>query len=91
MDNLYVALIRMAPAAIIWLIGGNLLIAFHYRRVGKPMDTGLKPFQFPFANFNLREWLTLFLLLAAALTWFVVAMPEPDDGRHPSNPSSVPG
>jgi hypothetical protein len=43
--------------ATTWLVGGNVLVAFHCRRVGKPWWAGLKPFAFPIKNFNAREWL----------------------------------
>jgi hypothetical protein len=45
--------------AATWLVGGNVLVAFHYRRLGKPWWSGFKPFAFPFRRFNSREWLIL--------------------------------
>jgi hypothetical protein len=64
-----------APHAVIaglgfasWLIGGNILVASHYRRIGKPWWSGFKPFAFPFNGFNVREWLLLLSLLVASLS-----------------------
>lgn len=54
-----------------WLIGGNILVAFHYRRVGKSMWSGFKPFAFPFKDFNANEWMVLFLLLVTSVALFV--------------------
>lgn len=60
----------------VWLIGGNLLVAWHYRRMGKSPWSGLKPFAFPFRDFNSREWivlgalaLTSVLLFGFAIAW----------------------
>lgn len=51
-----------------WLIGGNILVASHYRRVGKPWWSGFKLFASPFTDFNAREWLLLLGLLIASLS-----------------------
>lgn len=58
-------------AILIWLIGGNLLVASHYRRVGQPVAAGLMSLKFPFFSFNGREW---FLLIILLLVTFGVAM-----------------
>jgi hypothetical protein len=55
-------------AAVTWLVGGNVLVAFHYKRIGKPWWSGFRPFAFPFKDFNAAEWLILLLLAATALT-----------------------
>ena len=55
-------------AAVTWLIGGNVLVALHYKRVGKPWWSGFRPFAFPFKDFNATEWLILLLLAATALS-----------------------
>ncbi len=57
-----------------WLVGGNLLVAFHYRRMGKPMWSGFRPFAFPFKDFNTKEWLALLALAALSLTFLNIAM-----------------
>jgi hypothetical protein len=61
-------LILLALAAGIWVIGGHILVAFHYRRLGQPMWTGLKPFRVPFLKFNAKEWMILVLLAVVSLT-----------------------
>jgi len=55
-----------------WLIGANILVASHYRRVGKPWWSGFKPFAFPFNDFNAREWLVLLGLLVMSLSLFAI-------------------
>jgi hypothetical protein len=58
-------------AILVWLVGGNLLCASHYRRLGQPVAAGLMSLKFPFFSFNGREWLILIILL---LVTFAVAM-----------------
>lgn len=42
------------------VVGGNGVVALHYRRVGKPvLKSILDPRSFPIADFNGREWLML--------------------------------
>lgn len=67
-------LILLGLAALIWLIGGNVLIALHYRRIGRSIWSGFKPFAFPFKNFNVWEWLCLVGLAIAALTIMALAI-----------------
>jgi len=55
-----------------WLIGANILVASHYRRVGKPWWSGFKPLAFPFNDFNAREWLVLLGLLVVSLSLFAI-------------------
>jgi hypothetical protein len=62
-------LIFLVLAAVTWLIGANILIAYHYKRVGKPAWSGFKPFAFPFRHFNAKEWLILAALAALAFTF----------------------
>src|SRR5437764_263572 len=61
-------------AAVTWLGGGNILVAYHYKRVGKSPWAGFKPFAFPFRHFNAREWLILAGLAALAFTFCGFAM-----------------
>jgi hypothetical protein len=60
--------------AATWLIGGNIVVARHYRRMGKPAWSGFKPFAFPFKDFNAREWLSLLVLAIVSLTFGAIAM-----------------
>ena len=69
-------LILVGLGMAVWLIGGNVLIAWHYRRMGKSAWSGLKPFAFPFKDFNFREWailaalaMTSLMLFGSALGW----------------------
>jgi hypothetical protein len=66
-------LVFIVLAAVTWLIGGNILIAFHYRRIGKPIWSGFVPFAFPWHRFNAQEWLTLFCLLVLSLLFGAIA------------------
>jgi hypothetical protein len=61
-------LILIVIAMAIWLIGGNVVVALHYRRVGKSIWSGFKPFAFPFRNFKVWEWVCLAGLAMAGLT-----------------------
>lgn len=65
-------LVFVLLAAATWLVGCNLLIASHYRRLGKSAWSGFRPFAFPFKDFNAREWLILAVLAAASLTFFII-------------------
>jgi hypothetical protein len=67
-------MIFLALFAGTWLIGGNILVARHYKRVGKSPWSGFKPFAFPFTNFNAKEWLALALLAAVSLTFGAIAL-----------------
>ena len=58
----------------VWIVGGNLLVASHYRRVGKSTWSGLRPFAFPFRHFNSREWLTFVALAITSLVLFGFAL-----------------
>ena len=73
-------IVLLCLAAITWIGGGNVLVAYHYRRTGKPWWSGFKPFAFPFAHFNGREWLIFLGLLVAAICFGVAAL-----GFHPSS------
>ncbi len=57
--------------AATWLIGGNVVIAFHYKRVGKAWWSGFKPFAFPWRDFNGREWAMLGALAILALSFMI--------------------
>ena len=72
--NSLTTLILLGLAGATWLIGGNILVALHYRRVGKPAWSGLKPFAYPFRNFNAKEWVWLAVLALTALTLMALAV-----------------
>lgn len=50
-----------------WLIGGNLLVILHHRRLGQSVWAWLRPFSFPFATFNMTERLMLIALMVVSL------------------------
>jgi hypothetical protein len=57
----------LGAGVLLWLIGGNVLVAYHYKRRGLPMESGFQPFAYPFKHFNLREWVILSVLMVASL------------------------
>ena len=67
-------LVLLGLGMAIWLIGGNLVVAWHYRRAGKSAWSGLKPFAFPFKDFNSREWMVLAVLAVTSLVLFGFAL-----------------
>jgi len=74
-------LVLLGLAAATWLVGGNILIAFHYRRLGKSGWSGFHPFAFPFKDFNAREWLILLVLAALTFAFGITAMSMNPVGR----------
>jgi hypothetical protein len=69
-------LVFLGLFAATWLIGGNVVVALHYKRIGKPMWSGFKPFAFPFKDFNRKEWGLLAILAVIALTFGSMAIGE---------------
>jgi hypothetical protein len=57
---------------VLWIIGGYILVALHYKRLGQPMWTGLIPFKFPFSKFNGKEWRILIVLAIASVGLIVL-------------------
>ncbi len=72
--NSQITLILFALGAGTWLVGGNILVALHYRRIGKSVWSGFKPFAFPFKDFNAKEWVWLGALTLMALSLMVLAV-----------------
>nr|WP_312510292.1 hypothetical protein [Pseudomonas luteola] len=68
--NSPVSLAILVFAAVIWIAGGNLLINYHFRRVGNKRP-GLF---FPFKNFNRFEWAALLMLLLTVFASFLIAL-----------------
>jgi hypothetical protein len=69
-----VQIIFLGLFAATWLIGANVLVAQHYRRMGKSPWSGFQPFAFPFKDFNAKEWLTLFALAVLSLSFGAIAL-----------------
>jgi len=57
-----------------WLIGGNIVVARHYRRIGKSAWSGFKPLALPFKDFNAREWRSLLVLALVSLIFAAIAI-----------------
>ena len=70
----YKQILFLGLAAVTWLIGGNILVATHYKRIGKPWFSGFRPFAFPFGNFNLKEWLILFGLAVLTFAFGIIGI-----------------
>ena len=66
--------ILIGLSAITWLVGVNILVAYHYKRRGKYWASGLKLGAFPFNNFTVKEWLILGTLAIPALSFIVLAV-----------------
>ena len=64
------SLVFVGLGMVIWIVGGNFLVARHYRRMGKSVWSGLNPFAFPFKNFNTYEWIVLVSLAVSSLVLF---------------------
>ena len=62
--------------AATWIVGGNVLVARHYRRMGKSAWSGLKPLAFPWKDFNAREWLSLLVLAMVSLAFGAIALSD---------------
>ena len=63
----------LVVAVVTWLGGGNILVAYHYKRVGKSPWSGFKAFSFPFRHFNAKEWLILAGLAVLTFTFLALA------------------
>jgi len=60
-------LILLSLAALLWIGGGNVLLYRHRRRLGKKWWQALNPFDPPFKDFNVTEWLILGGLVLSSL------------------------
>jgi len=63
----FVGFCILSAGLLLWLIGGNLLVGYHYKQRGLPVESGFRPFAFPFKDFNAREWVLLGMLAAISL------------------------
>jgi hypothetical protein len=67
-------LLFLALSGVLWVVGGNMLTAMHYKRKGKHWTSGFLPFAFPFKAFNSKEWGILFLLLIICMSLATLGM-----------------
>lgn len=63
-------LVLLGLSAVTWLIGGNLLIHFHRKRIGKQHFSEVHPWKY----FNAKEWLTFVLLFFIACSFGIMAL-----------------
>ena len=66
---------------VLWLIGGNVIVALHYHRRGMPWWSGFRPWTFPFRHLNTWEWLALLLLATASLALMGLGL-RPEQQLH---------
>ena len=45
-----------ATGVLLWFIGGNAVVALHYRRRGLGIESGFTPFINDFRHFTVRDW-----------------------------------
>lgn len=74
-NNSRSTLVLITLAGATWLIGGNAVIAMHYRRLGKSLWYGFRNREFPFPKFTLREWCMLVIVAAISLYLIRAALP----------------
>ena len=67
-------MVLLGFCAATWLIGGNVVISLHYRRIGKHWASGLKPFAFPFKDFNAKEWVLLLIVFVIAMLFGIACI-----------------
>lgn len=72
--NSFATLVLLAVGFAIWIVGGNLLVIRHHRRLGKPWFASLNPLSFPFKNFNRAEWGTFLALLGSSMACLLIAV-----------------
>ena len=61
-------------AGITWLVGGNVLVALHRRRIGKRMSAGTSWFDRSFFAFNRAEWLAFAAIATLALLFLGIGV-----------------
>jgi hypothetical protein len=71
MTRLQMALVVLAGST--WLVGWNVVVALHYRRVGLPLWYGLRPFGFPFEGFTRKDWRRILIVSTTAIALGLVA------------------
>ena len=63
-------LILIVLATIVWLIGVNVLMSSHHKRIGKEQVSWLRPFM----QFNSKEWQIFFLLFVISAIFMLAAL-----------------
>ncbi|PKO78699.1 MAG: hypothetical protein CVU21_01775 [Betaproteobacteria bacterium HGW-Betaproteobacteria-15] len=70
----WIQVLLLSAAGCLWLIGGNVLMYRHTKRMGRSYWTILNPFKPQFRDFTAREWASLVVLLAVNLLLAALAM-----------------
>lgn len=70
----WLQVLLMSVAGSLWIIGGNLLMYRHTKRMGRSFWSILNPFKPQFRDFTGREWASLAVLAAGALLLGAIAM-----------------
>jgi hypothetical protein len=70
----WIQVLLMSVAGGLWIIGGNVLMYRHTKRMGRSFWSILNPFQPQFRDFTGREWASLAVLAVGTLLLGAVAM-----------------
>jgi len=71
---LIVRAVLFFTGGFVWLVGGNIIVARHYRRRGQPWWFGLRPWDFPFRDFSWGESAAVAVLAIITPGLFAVAL-----------------
>lgn len=63
----WIQVLLLSSAGCLWLVGGNLLMYRHTKRMGRSYWSILNPFKPQFRDFTGREWASLAVLVVATL------------------------
>ena len=58
----------------LWLIGGNIVLMRHYRRRGMPWWSVFRPFDFPFFELSVVEWVAILALAIASMAFIAYGL-----------------
>lgn len=67
-------ILLLSVAGSLWLVGGNVLMYKHTKRMGWSFWSVLNPFQPQFRDFTAKEWVSLAALAVATLLLAALAM-----------------
>jgi hypothetical protein len=70
----WLQILLLSAAGGLWIIGGNILMYRHTRRMGRSFWSILNPFKPQFRDFTGREWASLAFLAVTTLLLAVLAM-----------------
>jgi hypothetical protein len=70
----WVQVVLLSAAGCLWLVGGNVLMYRHTKRMGRSFWSILNPFKPQFRDFTGYEWASIAALLVVTLLLAVLAM-----------------